>query len=268
VAPTAALIGFGAVGGAVARMIGEGRAGPATLVAVVVRDPERHAATAARLGIPFVSEVADVVALHPDVVLESGGHDAFRQHVPPLLAAGIDVVALSVGVLADADLLAEVERAAAAGGSRLRIPSGAIAALDAISAAAVGDLARVVHSVRKPPHSLVDGDEAAAIVRSGEPRVLYAGPARAAAALFPANVNVVAAVSLAGIGFDRTEVRVIADPTVTHNTHEVEVEGEFGRLQVRIENIPSDENPKSGKIVAMSLVRVLRGMSDLVVAGG
>jgi aspartate dehydrogenase len=267
-APTAALIGFGAVGAAVARMVGEGAAGPATLVAVVVRDPQRHAAAQARLGIPFVSDLAAVVVLRPDVVLESGGHDAFRQHVPPLLAAGIDVIALSVGVLADADLLAEVERAAASGGSRLRIPSGAIAALDAISAAAVGDLARVVHSVRKPPHSLLDADEAEAVVRSGEPRTLYAGPARAAARLFPANVNVVAAVSLAGIGFDRTEVRVIADPTVTHNTHEVQVEGEFGRLQVRIENIPSDENPKSGRIVAMSLVRALRALSEPVVAGG
>jgi aspartate dehydrogenase len=77
----------------------------------------------------------------------------------------------------------------------------------------------------------------------------------------------VAAVSLAGIGFDRTEVRVIADPTVTHNTHEVEVQGEFGRLQVRIENIPSDENPKTGRIVAMSLVRALRGLSERVAAG-
>ncbi len=266
-ATTAALIGFGAVGGAVARMIAEGLAGTATLVAVVVREPGRHDADGARLGIPFLTDVADLIALRPDVVLEAGGHDAFRQHVPALLAAGIDVIALSVGVLADEALLAEVERAAASGGSRLRIPSGAIAALDAIAAAAVGGLDRVVHSVRKPPHSLLDGDEAAAVVLAGEPRVLYTGPARAAAKQFPANVNVVAAVSLAGIGFDRTEVRVIADPTVSHNTHEVEVEGDFGRLHVRIENIPSDENPKTGRIVAFSLVRALRGLSETVIVG-
>jgi aspartate dehydrogenase len=267
VAATAALIGFGAVGGAVARMIGEGLAGPATLIAVVVRDPDRYAAAEARLGIPFLTDVADLIALHPDVVLEAGGHDAFRAHVPPLLAAGIDVIALSVGVLADDDLFAEVERSAVAGGGRLRIPSGAIAALDAISAAAVGGIDRVVHSVRKPPASLLDGDAATEVVRSGEARVLYDGPARAAARLFPANVNVVAAVSIAGIGFDRTEVRVIADPSVTHNTHEVEVEGAFGRLHVRIENVPSDENPKSGRIVPLSLVRALRGLSETVGAG-
>jgi aspartate dehydrogenase len=267
VAPTAVLIGFGAVGGAVARMIQEGAAGPATLVGVVVRDPERHEADRARLGIPFVADAQAVVALRPDVVLEAGGHDAFRQHIPTLLAAGVDVIALSVGALADPDVLADVERAAKSGGSRLRIPSGAIAALDAISAGAVGGLDRVVHTVRKPPAALLDGEAAGEVIQSGEPRVLYAGPARAATRLFPANVNVVAAVSLAGIGFDRTEVRVIADPSITHNTHEVEVEGAFGRLQVRIENVPSDENPKTGRIVALSLVRALRGLSEQVVAG-
>jgi aspartate dehydrogenase len=267
VATTTALIGFGAVGSAVARLIGEGAAGPVSIVAVIVRDPALHADDQARLGVPFLTDAAGVVALRPDIVLEAGGHEAFRAHVPSLLGAGIDVVALSVGVLADAGLLAEVERAAAAGDSRLRIPSGAIAALDAISAAAVGGLDRVVHSVRKPPATLLDATEAAEVVRAGEPRILYTGPAREAARRFPANVNVVAAVSLAGIGFDRTEVRVIADPGVRHNTHEVEVEGEFGRLQVRIENIPSDENPKTGRIVAFSLVRVLRGLSERVVAG-
>ena len=248
-------------------MIQDGAAGPASLVAIVVRDPRRHDEDQARLGIPFVSDAADVVALCPDVVLEAGGHDAFRQHVPGLLSAGIDVIAISVGALADPELLAEVERAAASGGSRLRIPSGAIAALDAISAAAVLGLDRVVHSVRKPPNTLLDADEAAEVIRSGEPRVLYAGPARAATKLFPANVNVVGAVSLAGIGFDRTEVRVIADPSVRHNTHEVEIEGDFGRLQVRIENIPSDENPKTGRIVPASLVRALRGLSEHVLVG-
>jgi aspartate dehydrogenase len=268
VATTAALIGFGAVGGTVARLIADGAAGDATLVGVIVGDPAAHRADADRLGIPFVADAGEIVRLRPSVVLECGGHAAFRQHVPGLLAAGIDVIALSVGALADLDLLAEVERSAASGRSQLRLPSGAIAGLDAISAAAVGGLDRVVHSVRKPPHTLLEETEADEVVRSGEPRVLYAGPAREAARRFPANVNVVAAVSMAGIGFDRTEARVIADPSVTHNTHEVELEGYFGRLQLRMENTPSDENPKTGRIVALSLVRVLRSLSEGVVAGG
>jgi aspartate dehydrogenase len=248
-------------------MIREGAAGPASLVAVVVRNPDLHGDDAAQLGIPFLTDTGALIDLRPDVVLECGGHEAFRQHVPGLLAAGIDVIAISVGALADSDLLAEVERAAASGGSRLRIPSGAIAALDAISAASVSGLDRVVHSVRKPPPTLLPADEARAVIESGEPRILYDGPARAATQLFPANVNVVAAVSLAGIGLDRTEVRVIADPGVRHNTHELEVEGDFGRLAVRMENIPSDENPKTGRIVPASLVRALRGISEHVLVG-
>ena len=188
-------------------------------------------------------------------------------HLYPDLAAGIDVISISVGALADPELLTEVERAAAAGGARLRIPSGAIAALDAISSANVTGLDRVIHTVRKPPATLLEGAEAEAVVRSGEPRVLYDGPAREATRLFPANVNVVAAVSLAGIGLDRTEVRVIADPAVVHNTHDLEVSGDFGRLTVRIENVPSDENPKTGRIVSASLVRALRALSDDILVG-
>jgi aspartate dehydrogenase len=248
-------------------MIRDGLAGPATLVAVVVRRPERHASAAVELGIPFLSDTSALIDLRPDVVLESGGHDAFRQHVPALLAAGIDVISISVGALADPALLAEVERAATSGGARLRIPSGAIAALDAISAASVSGLDRVVHTVRKPPATLLPADEAQAVEESGQPRVLYDGPARAATQLFPANVNVVAAVSLAGIGLDRTEARVIADPAVRHNTHELEVSGDFGRLTVKMENIPSDENPKTGRIVPASLVRALRALSEHVVVG-
>jgi aspartate dehydrogenase len=262
------LIGYGAVGTGVAAMIRDGLAGPATLIAVVVRHPEKHADAAARLGVPFIADTNALIDLRPDVVLESGGHDAFRQHVPALLAAGIDVISISVGALADPALLAEVERAATSGGARLRIPSGAIAALDAISAARVSGLDRVVHTVRKPPATLLPADEARAVVESGVARILYDGPARAATQLFPANVNVVAAVSLAGIGLDRTEARVIADPAVRHNTHELEVSGDFGRLSVKMENIPSDENPKTGRIVPASLVRALRGLSEHVIVGG
>lgn len=262
------LIGFGAVGGTVAKLIGDGLAGPAALVGVVVRDPARHAADAERLGIPFVAGAAELIALGPEVVVEAGGHDGLRRHVPAILAAGIDVLAISVGALADADLLAELERAAVTGGGRLCVPSGAIAGLDAISAAAVLGLDRVVHTVRKPPASLLDAADAEAVVRSGVARELFAGSAREAAPRFPANVNVAAAVSLAGIGFERTEVRVIADPAVERNTHEVLVEGAFGRLSIRIENTPSDENPKTGRIVAASIARTLRGRTEPIVIGG
>jgi aspartate dehydrogenase len=261
------MIGFGAVGSGVAQLIEEGAAGPVQLIGVLVREPSRYEAVSTARGIAFVADVESLVALAPDIVLECGGHDAFRQHVPGLLAAGTDVIAISVGVLAEDKTLAAVQAAAEAGGGRLRIPSGAIAALDAIAAASLEPIERVTHTVRKPPHTLLPEAEADEVVQSGVPRTLFDGLAREAVRLFPANVNVVAAVSLAGIGLDRTQARVVADPSVVRNTHEVEVEGAFGRLSVRMENIPS-ENPKTGRIVRLSLVRTLRAMSDRVVIGG
>jgi len=260
------LIGYGAVGREVLDMVADGAAGHAQVVAVLVRDPGRYRSTSDRTRTPFVGERSALVAVRPDVVIEAAGHEAFREHVPALLEAGIEVLGISVGALADSELLDTVRLAAERGGTRLRIPSGAIAALDAISSAAVGRVERVTHTVRKPPHGLLPADEAEAVIASGQPRELFAGPAREAALRFPANVNVVAAVSLAGIGLDRTEARVVADPALTRNTHEVLVEGHFGRLAVTIENIPSS-NPKTGRIVAYSLVRALRAYSESVVIG-
>lgn len=263
--PRAGLVGFGAIGRQVVQLVRDDAAGRAKVVGVLVRDPDRYPASV-RDGIPFVGDVKGLLALNPTVVLEAAGHEALRTHIPPILAAGVDVIGVSVGALADPDTLAAVQAAAKRGGAQLRIPSGAIAALDAISAAAVGRIDRVTHTVRKPPLGLLPPDEAAAVTATGQPRELFVGTAREAALLFPANVNVVAAVSLAGIGLDRTQARVIADPGVVRNTHELLVEGAFGRLSVTIENIPSD-NPKTGRIVPLSLVRTLRAYSEEIVVG-
>ena len=266
--PRVVVIGAGAVGRQLAVLIVDGAAGATShLAGFLVRDADRHRDLGLLHRVPVVTSVADAVALRPDVVVEAAGHEAMRSTVPELLAAGIDVLAISAGALADPATAAAIGQAADRGGSRLRIPSGAIAGLDAISAAAVGRVDRVVHTVRKPPIALLDADAAAAVVAGGVATTLFEGTAREAALRFPANVNVVAAVSLAGIGFDRTTARVIADPAVTRNTHEVLVEGDFGRLEIAIANTPS-ENPKTGLIVALSLARVLRGASEAIVVGG
>jgi aspartate dehydrogenase len=263
----AGIIGYGAVGREVVDRVRAGEAGTAGIVGVLVRDAGRYQAAAAAMGIPFVETTTALIALEPAVVIESGGHEAFRMHVPLLLEAGIEVLAISVGALADPAVAQRVTVAADHGGTRLRVPSGAIAGLDAISSAAVGRIDRVTHTVRKPPAGLLEPAEAAEVTAGGRARELFVGPAREAAIRFPANVNVVAAVSLAGIGLDRTMARVVADPSVTRNTHEVLVEGAFGRLELKIENEPS-ENPKTGRIVPLSLVRALRAYGEAIVVGG
>jgi aspartate dehydrogenase len=257
------LVGFGAVGGEVARLVGEGAAGPVEIVGALVRRPERYADAA----VPLVGDVAALIELRPELVVETAGHEAMRTVIPAILEAGIEVLALGVGALADETVHERLTAAARAGRTQLRALAGAIAGLDAISAAAVGEVTSVVHTVRKPPIAFLDAAEAQRVVESGEARELFRGRAREAALEFPANVNVVAAVSLAGIGLDRTEARVVADPSVSRNTHDVEIEGYFGRLALRMENIPS-ANPKTGRIVALSVVRALRARSESIVVGG
>lgn len=262
------LIGLGAAGSGLAELLraARGDAQMPRLVGILVRAPDRYRDVLGRIGCPIVADLGAFLALEPDVVVEAAGHDAVRAYVPDILRRGTDVFAISVGVLADGAVMEAVAEAARLGGSRFRVPSGAVGGLDAIGAAALGGLERLMHTVRKPPGALVPPRTAAEIIQGGEPRELFAGSAREVAIRFPANANVVAAVALVGLGLDRTKARVVADPTVERNTHEIEAEGAFGRLAIRIENTPS-KNPKTGRIVPLSILRALRNLEAPIVIG-
>ncbi|HZO27964.1 MAG TPA: aspartate dehydrogenase [Chloroflexota bacterium] len=261
------LIGYGAIGRRLAKAIVAGEAGHCELGAVLVRRPERiDQDTVAKLGCTVTGDAADFLATRLDLVVEVAGHDALKAYAEDILRQGKDLLLISVGALADPRFEKRLHRAAHDYGQRVYLASGAIAGIDAISAAAVGRLDSVTHSVRKPPAGLLPPDEVAQAEASGEPRVLYEGPAREAALRFPENVNVAAAVSLAGLGLDRTIVRVVADPTVVRNTHEIEARGEFGELRIVLQNIPT-ENPKTGRLTAMSMVKALRSLTAEVVVG-
>ena len=144
------------------------------------------------------------------------------------------------------------------------VPTGALLGLDAVSAAAEGQVESVRMTTRKPPAGLKGAPH---LERNGisvdgltEPKLVFSGSARDAAAGFPANVNVAAALSLAGIGPDRTRIDIWADPTVTRNCHTIAVEADSARFTLSIENIPS-ENPKTGRIVALSVLSTLRKLA-------
>jgi aspartate dehydrogenase len=262
------LIGYGASGRAVAELVRTGQAGDIEIVGVLVRDASRYADAAAATGVPFVTTLPALLARSPDVVAELAGHEALATHGEAVLRAGVTLIALSAGLLGSDAECERLRAAAGAGGSRLVLPSGAIAGLDAIESAAVLGIDRVTHVVRKPPASLLPADEAATVTASGEARELYRGPAREATRRFPQNVNVVAMVSLAGVGLDRTEAVVVADPGVEHNTHEVTAVGPFGSVEIRVRNVPSPDNPKTGLIVAGSVVRTLRRLRARMIVGG
>jgi aspartate dehydrogenase len=211
---------------------------------------------------PICATVEDLVATRPDVVVEVGGHAALACHGPAVLRAGIDLLLVSVGAMADPAVEQAIVGAACAGHSRAIVVSGAIGGLDAIAAAAVGGLSSVTHTTRKPARTLL-GD---APTLQG-PCEIFSGSAREGALRFPESINVAAAVSLAGIGLDRTQVKVIADPGVESNMHEVVAKGAFGELRFEIRNIPTEDNPRTGRLVAMSVLHALRRQQARVVVG-
>jgi aspartate dehydrogenase len=252
-----ALAGLGAVGAELARAITHDL-GTATVTAVAVRDVGRARALLDALGCDAAIVPLDELGEHADVVIEALPPELLREVAAPALERGVDVVVLSCGALLDAWDLVDV---AAANGARLHVPSGAVLGLDGIRAAAEGPIRSVRIVTRKPVAGLLGG----AYVTAHHPdladltaaRLVFAGSARAAIAHFPANVNVAVAVSLAGIGPDRTQVEIHADPTVTRNTHLIEVDAEAARFSITVEGVPS-ANPRTGRLTALSVLALLR----------
>ena len=176
-----------------------------------------------------------------------------------VLRDGIDLLVISIGALADAELYERLETAADAGNSRMLLPAGAIGGIDAITAMRIGGLSSVRYRSRKPPAAW-RGSPAEKVVdlRSlAKPAVLYTGTARKAALLYPQNANVAAAVALAGLGFEETQVELVADPEAPGNVHEIEAEGAAGKFAIRLEGRPSRSNPKTSALAALSVARAL-----------
>ena len=190
-------------------------------------------------------------------MVEAASHEAVRSYGEPVLQSGRDLVCVSVGALADDGLRGRLTRAAEAGASRLIVPSGAVGALDLLRGAARGGLDDVLVEQRKPPLVLLGEDEA----DISEPRLVFEGSARQAAERFPTTMNIVAAVALAGIGFERTRCRLVADPALSGAHVSLQARGGFGRMELTMQGVPSS-NPRTSAITAMSVAAVLEGLSD------
>ena len=259
------IIGCGAIGREVVaawrrRDLGEGVA----LAAVLVRR--------ARPGddLHMTSDVERFLDRGLDVVLECAGHQAVRDHGARCLARGADLVLTSIGALVDDGLRGRLEQAAAEGGRRLILASAGIGALDILSAAAVGGLERVVMTVRKDPSAWYGtaAEGLCDLAGLAAPLVVYDGPVREGAKRYPQNVNIAAAVALAGIGLDRTHLTIIADPTIRTHVVEIEAAGAFGSFRFVEDVEPTADNPKTGKLVAMAVIKTIRQLAAPVVIGG
>jgi aspartate dehydrogenase len=252
------IIGFGAIASYVSARLSQDAD---VVVNGVLCRPGREAAALDALGsdvTPFNS--VDDIPGDTDLVIECAGHSALDEHGPAVLQRGIDLICTSNGALAQPELADRLDKAARAGGSQMELVSGAIGAIDAIAAASVGDIDRIVYRGRKPPQGW-KGSPAEDVVdldNLTEAVCHFSGSAREAALRYPKNANVAATVALAGPGLDETRVELVADPAITENIHEVEVEGAFGRLQFRIEGKPLPGNPKSSALTAMSIVAAVR----------
>ncbi|MFJ1302069.1 aspartate dehydrogenase [Pseudomonadota bacterium AL_CKDN230030165-1A_HGKHYDSX7] len=255
------IAGFGAIGQAVARALDAGIPG-LTLAAVGVRDPAKPStAVTWRGAAPRYTTLAEL-ATHCDVVVECAPAAVFRELAEPVIAAGGKLVVLSSGaLLANEDLIG----AARERGAQIIVPSGAILGLDALTAAAEAEIRSVTMITRKPPRGLKGAPyletHAIDVDTITEPTLIFRGSPRDAAVGFPANLNVAVSISLAGIGPDRTTLEIWADPGVSRNIHRVEVDADSASFSMEIQNVPS-ENPKTGRITALSVIAALRKLGS------
>jgi aspartate dehydrogenase len=261
-----AVAGLGSIGARVVEALDQGIDG-LVLAAVAVQNPDKHRKWLA--GLKRTPAVLPIEALADaaDIVIECAPSHLVRSIVAPFVGRGKTAVVLSAGALLDHEDLIEL---AAQNGGQIVVPTGALIGLDAVTAAAVGNIHSVRMVTRKPIRGLAGApyivENNIDIERITEPLKIFEGTARAAAKGFPANLNVAVALSLAGIGPDRTMLEIWADPTVTRNTHRIEVDSDSARFSMSIENIPS-ENPRTGRITALSVIACLRKQSAALRVG-
>ena len=265
---TVGIGGLGTVGFEVARRIDSGAVDGLTLSVVSARDHTRARERMAGFRSPVDVVVAGELAERADIVVECAPAAVFREIAEPVVRAGKILVSISVGALLDHTDLVETARATEA---QIVVPSGAVMGLDAVRGAAESGIESVTMITRKPPGGLAGApylvDHGIDVDGLDAPLKVFEGSARAGAQGFPANVNVAAALGLAGIGPERTRLEIWADPGVTRNTHEVRLEAETVRFSLRIENVPSRENPRTGRSVAPSVIAALRRFVAPLVVG-
>ena len=263
---TVGIAGLGAIGVDIAKRLGTGIPG-LKLAAVSARDAKAAAARLKAAGIKAPVVALPELARRTDIVVECLPAAHFRTVAEAAIKRRRILVPLSAGaLLANFDLVERAKRT----GARIIVPTGALIGLDAVRAAAEGKIHSVRMVTRKPPAGL-DGvpyltARGISVAGLTAPKKIFEGSARDGAAGFPANVNVAAALALAGIGPDRTTLEIWADPGLTRNTHRIEVESDSARFSMTIENVPS-ENPRTGRITALSVVACLKGLVETLKVG-
>ena len=215
----------------------------------------------------LVPTLDDLIALKPDVMVECATVDAVADYAERVLAAGIDLIAVSIGGFVLDDVMERCRAAAAKSGATLNLVAGALAGVDGIAAGTYGELKRVTYQSRKPPKAWIGapGTEGLDLTHLTEPMILFQGSAREAATKYPKNANATATVAYAGLGLDNTRVELIADPAVERNIHRIEAEGAFGAFTIEMRGMPSRHNPRTSALTVLSIIRALENRQAAVV---
>ena len=254
-----ALIGCGAIGSSVLELLKN----EARLQVRWVLVPEAAKAQALEVVARHAPQAQVVPALpadaRPDLIVECAGHAAIEEHVLPALARGVPAVVASIGAMSAPGMAEKVQAAADAGKTQVQLVSGAIGGIDAVAAARLGGLDDVVYTGRKPPKawSGTPAEQVCDLASLKEEFCIFEGTAREAAQLYPKNANVAATLSLAGVGLDKTRVRLLADPKVSENVHHFEARGAFGAMELTMRGKPLAANPKTSALTVYSVARAV-----------
>lgn len=255
--------GFGTIGKAVGRRLLAGQVEGMTLAAVVSGSRQKAEAALAEMGAAVPIVTPQELAESCDIIVECAPTAAFLEIAEPAMRAGRQMVTVSAAALLDHMEIVDLARRH---GGRVIMATGALLGLDAVRAAAKGTINSVTMITRKPSKSLVGAPHLAKtgvdVMALTEATMLFDGSARDGAKGFPANVNVAAALALAGIGPDRTRLQIWADPHLERNTHVIQVDADSASFELRIQNVPSPEKPGTGKITALSMIAALESLSS------
>lgn len=267
------VIGAGAIGRTVLTEWVERPCVGALPRALLVRPSQRAAAEAlADLGGPLAdlqvtTDLDSFLATGCDLIIEAAGQGAIRDYGPRILAAGRDLMVISTGIFADAALRETLSASAAAAGARIIIPNGALAGFDGLASLARAGLRRVVYRSSKPPAAWrgTPAETQLNLDEVSEPICFFKGSAAEAATSFPKNANLAATVAMAGLGFDATEVELIADPTLAGNVGQMQAWSAAADLDLTMSGASMQDNPKSSYITAMSILAALDAQDKVIV---
>jgi aspartate dehydrogenase len=256
-----AILGCGNIGGTIGRKL-QKKCREMQVVAVYDIDRKKAEKLASEITPhPRVCKDVDELLKNKEatLVLEAASPEAVALYGKKILSSGKSLMIMSVGAFADDLLLKEMRGVSEKRKVKIYVPSGAVAGIDGLKSALIGGVTQVTLTTRKNPKNLD--------VEVKKETVLYDGPAREGIKKYPKNVNVAATLGLAGIGLDKTLLRIIADPRTEKNTHEILVEGAFGSFSVRMENTPSPDNPKTSYLAILSAMATLKKLCDPVEIG-